>query len=415
MNIKTQHKNIILFSIGKFISIFGTSILTFAAGLFVLKQTGSGLSFAATLISGLLPIIIFGPISGILADRLNKKRIVLITDFLNGLLFLVLFFLKLPFEAHIYYIYIIAFLTTSLTTLFDISMMSAIPRLVSDEKLIMLNATNRIITSASTILGPIIGGLVYVFLSLEAFFLINGISFMISFAIEIWIDFNFNLKEKEKDKPAQEKLKIGHEFVDGIKYISKKQDLRLIIIVVVLINFFLGFSGTVPLPFVINTTLGLSAKAFGIIEAAFPVGLILGAFFVKRVIKLAKTETLVIWDSMLLAVVMMLSGIPMFVKVQFSEGIYMVFFSVLSGVMGVLIAWLDIPVINYLQTLVEEKYRGKLLGLTVSLGKIVLPIAYILTGFLLNAINPGWVMVGGSAILLASSVIILNKDKEQVD
>jgi len=75
--------NLLLFSLGKFVSIFGTSIYTFAIGLYVLKVTGSGLSFATTLFFGLVPIILFNSIAGVMADRFDKKKVVIFMDLLN--------------------------------------------------------------------------------------------------------------------------------------------------------------------------------------------------------------------------------------------------------------------------------------------------------------------------------------------
>lgn len=65
---RKEISNLVLFSLGKFVSVFGTSVYTFAIGLYVLKVTGSGLSFAVTLGFGLVATIIFNPIGGAMAD-----------------------------------------------------------------------------------------------------------------------------------------------------------------------------------------------------------------------------------------------------------------------------------------------------------------------------------------------------------
>lgn len=78
--------NAILFSIASCISLFGTSIYNFAIGLYVLKLTGSGLSFSTTLMLSILSTVLVNPFAGVLADRLDKKLLAIITDILNSLI-----------------------------------------------------------------------------------------------------------------------------------------------------------------------------------------------------------------------------------------------------------------------------------------------------------------------------------------
>ena len=118
---RKEISNLVLFSLGKFVSVFGTSVYTFAIGLYVLKITGSGLSFAATLGFGLVATIIFNPIAGVMADRFDKKRIVVAMDLLNGFLFITVYFISLIYDLNLITIYLSTFLTTVFTTILGIS------------------------------------------------------------------------------------------------------------------------------------------------------------------------------------------------------------------------------------------------------------------------------------------------------
>ncbi|EOP69226.1 MFS transporter [Bacillus cereus] len=77
-------KNICLYVIGKTISIFGSSIYSFALGLYVLQITGSALNFAITLILGTIPMIVMNPFAGVIADKVDKKKLVVCMDLLSG-------------------------------------------------------------------------------------------------------------------------------------------------------------------------------------------------------------------------------------------------------------------------------------------------------------------------------------------
>ncbi len=80
--------NIQVFAMGRLISLLGTYMYQFAAGLYVLKMTGSGTKFALTLIMGTLPRVILAPVAGVIADKFSRKSIVVVSDFLSGVILL---------------------------------------------------------------------------------------------------------------------------------------------------------------------------------------------------------------------------------------------------------------------------------------------------------------------------------------
>ena len=102
---KIATRNIILMMIGKMTSLLGAGIYTFAMGLYVLKTTGSGMGFATTLICGSIPRLICGPIAGAVADRVNRKWLVIGTDLLSSLTMLIMFILLLYLDRHFFYLY----------------------------------------------------------------------------------------------------------------------------------------------------------------------------------------------------------------------------------------------------------------------------------------------------------------------
>ena len=96
--------------IGKMTSLLG-GIYTFAMGLYVLKTTGSGMGFATTLICGSIPRMICGPIAGAVADRVNRKWLVIGTDLLSSLTMLIMFILATTFGPSLLFIYVSALLS----------------------------------------------------------------------------------------------------------------------------------------------------------------------------------------------------------------------------------------------------------------------------------------------------------------
>lgn len=125
--------NIGLFSIASFISVFGTSIYNFAISLYVLNITGSGLNFAMTLVIGALSTVIVNPFAGVLADKINKKLLAVITDTLNGMLLLVLYILTIGHPLSLSMIYLSTFILNVFSNIYGISIETAKPNLVSEK------------------------------------------------------------------------------------------------------------------------------------------------------------------------------------------------------------------------------------------------------------------------------------------
>ena len=398
-------KNLGLFIIGKLISVFGSAIYTFAIGLYVLKQTGSGFSFALTLFVGLIPTIIFSPVAGYMSDRFDKKRIVVFMDFANGMMFLILFVLTLKFELNQPMIYISTFMTTVFTTFFGIAFEAAKPNLVADEKLMSINSLSKVIDSTALILAPVLGGLIFAFTDIKTFILINAVCFIFSAGIETMIDFNYNIKstaEINDDGGFVEDIK------DGLTYIKKNSEIVKMINVLVILNFFISFSVTVPLPYIINNLLNLSSNQYGIIQGAFPVGMILGAVVVGRIIEKIDYMKLLIFSSITLSVAIALLGLPL-VLADASSLAYMIYYISVMVIFGIAISFIDVPILWLMQKSIPDNLRGKVLSISMSIVKLIAPLGLVISGMIINSV-PVYIMTfAGGGILMLSNLMILNK------
>ena len=398
-------KNLGLFIIGKLISVFGSAIYTFAIGLYVLKQTGSGFSFALTLFVGLIPTIIFSPVAGYMSDRFDKKKIVVFMDFSNGMMFLILFMLTLKFELNQPMIYISTFMTTVFTTFFGIAFEAAKPNLVADEKLMSINSLSKVIDSTALILAPVLGGLIFAFTDIKTFILINAVCFIFSAGIETMIDFNYNIKstaEINDDGGFVEDIK------DGLTYIRKSSEIVKMINVLVILNFFISFSVTVPLPYIINNLLNLSSNQYGIIQGAFPVGMILGAVVVGKIIEKIDYMKLLIFSSITLSVAIALLGLPL-VLADASSLAYMIYYISIMVIFGIAISFIDVPILWLMQKSIPDNLRGKVLSISMSIVKLIAPLGLVISGMIINSV-PVYIMTfAGGGILMLSNLMILNQ------
>ncbi|MDJ1476066.1 MFS transporter [Bacillus sp. LS15-K4] len=405
INRNQELRNICLYSIAKTVSIFGSSMYSFALGLYVLQITGSALNFAITLILGTIPMIVMNPFAGVIADKVNKKKLVVCMDLLSGCLLITVYILSSYYGLNLFIIYTTTFLMTVFTTFFGIGLEAAKPNIVSKEKLMSINSISKIIDSVSLILGPMLGGIVFSVFNIKTFIIINGISFILSGIALLFIHFRlfeYNINEVNSKRGVN----FIKDIKEGFSYLLEKESLKNTFHILISFNFFLGFAVTVPLPYIINTVLNLSSKQFGIIQGTFPVGMILGAIVVKKITDRFSYSYLLKKLSSMLSVIMILSGIPvLFKSFEVNNFVFVITYCVVMIFLGLIIALIDIPLIYFMQKEVPDEYRGRVLSIGLSLGKMMQPIALAISGLLLNYI-PAYIIpiVGGILYLIVIKV-----------
>ncbi|MGE6500615.1 MFS transporter [Bacillus wiedmannii] len=379
-------RNICLYSIAKTVSIFGTAMYSFALGLYVLQITGSALNFAITLILGTIPMIVLNPFAGVIADKVDKKKLVICMDLLSGYLLIAVYILSSYYGLNLFIIYTTTFLMTVFTTFFGIGLEAAKPNIVSKEKLMSINSISKIIDSVSLILGPMLGGIVFSVFNIKTFIIINGISFILSGIALLFIHFRlfeYNINEGNSKRGVN----FIKDIKEGFSYLLEKESLKNTFHILISFNFFLGFAVTVPFPYIINTVLNLGSKQFGIIQGTFPVGMIIGAIVVKKITDRFSYSYLLKKLSSMLSVFMIILGIPvLFKSFEVNDLVFVITYCVVMIFLGFIIALIDIPLIYFMQNEIPDEYRGRVLSIGLSIGKMMLPIAMALSGLLLNYI-----------------------------
>ncbi len=398
--------NMILFSIASCISLFGTSVYNFAIGLFVLKMTGSGLTFAITLALGILSTVLINPFAGVLADRLDKKLLVILTDMLNGLLLIGLYLMTIGYDLNLFMIYGSTFLLNVFTTVYGISSEAAKPNLVSGKRLMSLNSISKIIDSSSSILGPMVGGLVFAFLDIRFFILINGVSYIISGLLQIFMDFKFD----DKDGKGRG-VNFIHDIREGFNYLKDRKHLTNLFGVFIALNFFMGLSINVPMPYIINNVLQLDPTYYGIIQANFPVGMILGAIVINRVMGKYSYGQIIKSASILLSACMVAVGLSVILHdTVMNETVYLIYFILIMILAGIAISFIDIPIFYTLQQTIPDEFRGRVLSIGISMAKIILPVALIIAGALINLIPSYFLPIISGVLLCIFSIFYIQID-----
>lgn len=376
--LKIATRNIVLMMIGKLSSILGANIYTFAMGLYVLKMTGSGMGFAITLVCGSVPRLISGPIAGAAADRINRKKLAVGADLLSALIMFTMFLLSTSFGLSIIFIYVSAALLSICASFFSIALTSSIPSLVDTTRIQKANSLNQTATSLATILGPVIGGLVYGLFSIKFFFLLNGITFALAAVVEVFMVFDLYKANKKEEK--------GHfltSIKEGFIYVKEQSDIFSMLKFSLWLNFFFC-AVTVSLPYIIVQKLSLSSQQFGIIEGMFAVGMLMASIILSVRAEATNKFQTIRRNLFILTALLLCIALPMLLSL--SKTMIFIYYITLMILFGVNLITINVPLQVYVQKTTAPEYLGRVFGLIETIATAIVPIGTLLYGLLLDYI-----------------------------
>ena len=407
--------NIILLLMGQLVSLFGSSIYSFAMSLYILQVTGSGLNFSLTLALSTLPRVLFGPISGVVADRFDRKKMVVVLDILSGVVVLGLLALSIVDDLRLYYVFATTFLLSACNVFFNTPLQASIPNLVDDENLTRVNSLSQSVQSIASIAGPFIGGLAFALIDIKLFLLINGLSFVFSGISEIFIDFNAREKiygkKTQNDVPKAKKSFWG-DLKEGMAYIATQKWLIILGSFVVLFNMFIMIGLTVPIPYIVNTVFGFTSQQYGILNMMFPVGMLLGSIVLSMLPQAKSNYKRLMICIMTFSVVILGAGVvtsQLFFTLNNIQ--YLIILMVLFLVMALASIFINVPVNVTMQKLVPNDKLGRVFGALGTLAMALSPVGAIIAGTLVDLIDP-WVLPIACGVIMIVLTLLMSKVEE---
>ncbi|MDP9350484.1 MAG: MFS transporter, partial [Chloroflexota bacterium] len=266
--VQAQRADFWKFFVGQGLSVLGGSFTAFALPLLVYQMTGSAANLSISFASAMLPYLFFGLIGGAIADRTNRKRLMILTDLGRGAVIgsiPVLYYLDaLP----IWWIYVTGFISTVMRILFDAAEFAAIPSLVSGDNLVQANGRIHAVYSAAFIAGPPLAGLTASVMPIVNVLWLDALSFILSALFLAWIRSSFNQGEQ------RERRGIRSEIAEGLGYVWRHPVLRNISIMMALVNFVTTVQ-QVQLVLFAKERLDASDFQYGLLLAGSNVGVII--------------------------------------------------------------------------------------------------------------------------------------------
>ena len=257
-----------VFFTGQTLSNLGTSFTLFALPLLVYNLTGSALNLGLTTVSEFVPYLLFGLVIGAWVDRVNRKRLMMLTDLSRALVIGSIPAAALLGILTVWWVYVVAFIASTLAIIFNSGEFAAIPSLVSQDDLVTANGRIQASYSGGQVLGPLLAGALVALFPVAAFMAFDALSFLISALSLAAIRTSFNAA----DEPGERKH-ILRDVVEGLRYVLRHPVLRNISAMMAMVNFVATTTGTQLVLFA-KTRLGASNAQVAWLYAAGSIGVV---------------------------------------------------------------------------------------------------------------------------------------------
>lgn len=397
-NTKKYGKDFTLVVVGQIVSLFGNAILRFSLPLYLLRETGSSTLFGIVTACSFLPMIVLSLLGGVLADRLNKRNIMVCLDFLTAGVITV-------FSWLLGIVPIIPLFITVLMLLYGISgtyqpaVQASIPALVPKEKILSANAIVNQIGALANFIGPIIGGMLYGAFGIVIILKVSVLCFVLSAVMEIFIQIPFQ-KQPTQDKVLQ--IAAG-DLRDSIRFLRMEKPLFVqICIVIAGLNLFLSPMLTIGIPVIVVDKLHLTDGLLGLTQGMLAVGGILGGLLTVLLDKKLTPQTAYV-PLFLCTACSCLMGFGM--AIGQSPMIKYIILSVTGLSVTIFTTMFSIQMLAVVQAETPQHLIGKVVACIMTFIMCVQPIGQLLYGFLFECLpSQPVIIIGASMISLVIAV-----------
>ena len=404
---KGYSKDFYLVVIGQIISLFGNAVMRFALPIHLLNVTGSAAVLGVVSGCAFIPLAVMSPIGGIIADRVNKRNVMVFLDFFTSGL-TVLFLLLYGKVSITGMVLVTLFLLYGISGAYQPSVQASIPVLVEPEHIMPANAAINMVSSLSGLLGPTLGGTAYSLWGIYPVLSIAAGCFFLSAVMEIFIKIPYERKQSTESILRQTK----DDLCESIAYIGqKKPELAKLTLCCAGVNLVMSALMIIGLPVIVMNILDFSkseaSRLYGYMEAILAIGGLvggIGAGVFGRKLKVNGSWKLLLASGMLL--------IPMGVVLMIECPAYLAYGVLATSglVIMSLSAIYTIQIMSYIQMTVPHHMVGKVIAWIIAVSTCAQPVGQVLYGVLFDEMAKNVYIIFGAATI-CSVLIALGSRK----
>lgn len=353
------------------LSLIGSRMTGIALGLWIFNETGNTTPLLLVAFFVALPMLLGGSLAGVLADRFERRKLMMLADFGQSIptLFLIFSFATDNFE--IWQLYLAAIVQACFMTIQQPAFSASVTMLVPDDQRDRANAIMQLMGPMAGILAPVLTGLLYTLIGVAGIMTIDLLTFLTAVAVVALV------KIPNPPKTSEGKHGEGSVFGEakaGYQFLWARPTLLVLILYATLLNFFLAGPSELTIPY-IKTITG-SETWVGILMGVMNIGPILGAVALG-VLGNRKSRI----HPIMLGLLMTGAALILYGTMRTPLGLGLALFAMM----------LPIPVVNamfmsILQTKVPPDMQGRVFAVVMQLAMLAMPLSFLITGPLVDEV-----------------------------
>lgn len=403
MKEKLFNRNFTLLLLGQVFSLIGNYTLKFALSMYVLERTGSAAIFAGLLAVATVPQVLLAPIGGLLADRLNRRNMMVALDALSGTAVFLTFLgsgglhVMSQEGPSLLLISILQVVLGILGAFESPTVQACVPQMQTGENLLKGNAAVSQIQAVAGLVTPFLGSLFYTAFGIRPVLAVCAACFFLTALLECFI------RLSHQKRPGGQKIRqiLRQDLGESMDFLLKKRpEVFRLLLLAALASFFVVGTAVVGLPFLVRNVLGLSANHYGAAESLMGGASVAGALAVGMLAGRLREKGL---QSLLIAVGAVLIPAGAEFLLPLSTGVRYLILLACFCIAQAVCSMFSILALSMIQESTPEHLTGKIMACVIALSTCAQPVGQVVYGLLfdLSAGSTWLVLLPTAAVLIA--------------
>lgn len=406
-----RHKQLNLLLIGQTLSLLGSNILRFSLSIYVLDLTGRIDLFASMLAISIIPGIILLPFGGVIVDKFDKKKLLILFELFSFFSVLLFFMYALNYDMTLWMIGALITLVSSIYAIDQAAIHATLPQVVKNEQLAKSNGMINAVTSISSILGPVLGGIFYKILGVNSLILISSSLIFASTFVRFCLDIKPLVKTiQDYHHTVLQDLKTAFMYT-----IKANPTLMKMIVLAAVINLMIMPFIYIGVPYMLRVTMMTDDVLYGVSISILQVSGILGSISIGLYAKYLQPKKLPLFLSLITLSLLfaVLALLPNILDLGFFPSYLLLMISAFPTIF--LMTIFTISIMTIIQKSTTQEHLGKVLAMMTAMITSVAPIGQFLFGKLFHYFEDNVFIPMIMIVLLSLGLTILSsimfKDK----
>lgn len=360
---------------GQGFSLLGSGLVQFAIIWWLTRETGSAIVLTAAAIFGLLPMIFISPFAGAIADRVNRKTILMVADGFVALISLLMAVLFYFGTLQLWLVYLFMMLRSAGAAFHQPAFEAAMPQIAPVRHLVRVNSALQFIRSGVNLAAPLLGAILIESFSLQLILLVDVITAAIAIALLLPIQI---LDVRQPDAQLPNLRVYLHDMRAGLRYIRSWRGLNILILVFAFTNFLLSPLVTL-MALIVSKHFNGGALEYSYVQMMLAGGILLGSLaitawggFDRKILNINFGQ--------------ILSGVALIVAGFLPSNALMPFMFCML-ICGISSCFVNAPAMAIVQSQVNPEMLGRVMSIVSALCMVAMPLSLILAGPLAEVVG----------------------------